>query len=451
MKPIRIFTPSLELLGEIDDYESLIFTRRWHKFGEFQITINETKQNVEHLQKGNLILIEKNKSGIIRHIEKDTGDKGNGTALVKGSTLGALLNARITIPPPGQAYDRVNSNVETIMKQYVDRNVVSPTQIKRKIPLVEIETNFNRGLSTVYQTRYKQLDSELEKLSIASGLGWEIEFEIDRLLFKVYEGRNLTTEQNELPPVIFSLDYDNIQKQKLIDSSFNHRNVAYVAGQGEGAEREIVELGEAEGLERYELMVDARDIENPLELPERGFQKLAEYHEVISFDSEVNPYSNFVYGIDWDLGDIVTVQNKKWNKVTHDRVTEVSEVYEPSGFKVSVIFGKQSPTLVDKIKQELDSPILDKSYQNDAPTRLSQLDNDMGFITADDIQQSTTYEHSQISPSSTWVIDHQLGKYPSVTIIDSGGNVVVGDIMYHSKDRITLNFNAAFAGKALLN
>lgn len=61
------------------------------------------------------------------------------------------------------------------------------------------------------------------------------------------------------------------------------------------------------------------------------------------------------------------------------------------------------------------------------------------------------YTHNQIVPSATWVIDHPLAKFPSVGVIDSAGTVVEGDVFYESINRVIVNFDAPFGGKAYLN
>lgn len=63
----------------------------------------------------------------------------------------------------------------------------------------------------------------------------------------------------------------------------------------------------------------------------------------------------------------------------------------------------------------------------------------------------TTYTHNQITPNTQWTINHSLNKYPSVTIIDSGGTTVVGNIHYQSINQIIVEFEAPFGGKAFLN
>ena len=61
------------------------------------------------------------------------------------------------------------------------------------------------------------------------------------------------------------------------------------------------------------------------------------------------------------------------------------------------------------------------------------------------------HEHVQETADTTWTIKHNLKKYPSVTIVDNSGNVVIGDINHVSDTQLTLSFTTAFAGKAYLN
>ena len=66
-------------------------------------------------------------------------------------------------------------------------------------------------------------------------------------------------------------------------------------------------------------------------------------------------------------------------------------------------------------------------------------------------QGSTTFEFDQGDPATTWDITHNLGKFPSITVIDTGNTVVTGEYNYVSNIRVILTFSAAFAGKAYLN
>ena len=59
--------------------------------------------------------------------------------------------------------------------------------------------------------------------------------------------------------------------------------------------------------------------------------------------------------------------------------------------------------------------------------------------------------YKQISPEKTWTITHNLNKYPSVTVVDSGFSVVYGDIEFISKNQLKITFTDAFSGEAYLN
>lgn len=58
-----------------------------------------------------------------------------------------------------------------------------------------------------------------------------------------------------------------------------------------------------------------------------------------NIEAEVEAEVNFIYGTDYDLGDIVTVEKAKWNKVLNLRITELCEVYEYGGMYVVPTFG----------------------------------------------------------------------------------------------------------------
>jgi len=61
------------------------------------------------------------------------------------------------------------------------------------------------------------------------------------------------------------------------------------------------------------------------------------------------------------------------------------------------------------------------------------------------------YVWDQQSAQSVWDITHNLGKYPNVTVIDTGNNVIYGDIQYLTVNRLQISFASANAGKAYLN
>jgi hypothetical protein len=61
------------------------------------------------------------------------------------------------------------------------------------------------------------------------------------------------------------------------------------------------------------------------------------------------------------------------------------------------------------------------------------------------------YKHVQNLSSSTWTINHDLEKLPSVTVVDSAGSTVIGDIDYVNTNTLTITFSGSFSGEAYLN
>lgn len=420
---IKIIDNSFNFLGEIDDYESLIFTRSYSGIGSFEMRINANKNHTDKLQNENIIFLTDKKAGVILHREIDTANQE--TLIVKGLTLKAYIGRRITIPPAGLAYDYKNDQAESIIKHYVTANCVTPTDIQRIFNDLIVAADQIRGGQIIYQTRLKNLAEEIEAIANISGLGWDVTLDLvnKKFVFDVYEGRDLTAGQTLLPPAIFSIDYDNISSQKLIDSKINYRNIGYVGGQGEGADRTIAVVGDvAADLARLETFIDARDISDGTDLGERGLQKLKEFAEVLAFDNDILAKSNLIYEQDFDLGDIVTAVNKKWNVTLNSRITEITEVYEPDGFKVSAVFGNDVPTLIQKIKKEIDRPLTEKntsagvtSYNDltDKPVIPNEttINGNTGAIAKADIvalgipAQDTVYTHPANHPPSIIVQD----------------------------------------------
>jgi hypothetical protein len=61
------------------------------------------------------------------------------------------------------------------------------------------------------------------------------------------------------------------------------------------------------------------------------------------------------------------------------------------------------------------------------------------------------YIHTQALPSATWTIVHGMSFRPNVTVIDSAGDEVEGDISYVDANTLVLHFSGGFSGVAYLS
>src|SRR5699024_10631669 len=99
--------------------------------------------------------------------------------------------------------------------------------------------------------------------------------------------------------------------QNFVNSEHEIKDVSYVGGKGEGADRKIIVLGKTSGWNRIEEFIDARDVgsedeeddekeltdeEVEQKLIERGIQKMREMQTILSFEAEIlTPITRKVY------------------------------------------------------------------------------------------------------------------------------------------------------------
>lgn len=214
------------------------------------------------------------------------------------------------MPPLNTAYDNKSGNAETVMKNYVNQNLVNPVDSRRKIPQLVIVPDKQRGIHMTYASRFKNTAEEMRTLSLTSGLGWDVTLDIanKQWVFDVVEGRNLTAGQPVNPPVIFSTQFESLKSLHYTQSELNYKNVAIVAGQGEGVERRVIEVGNYAAINRHEVFIDARDVaevddnEQPLPVDQiiqaltvRGQQQLYELLQEEYLEGQILTNSPFIY------------------------------------------------------------------------------------------------------------------------------------------------------------
>ena len=66
-------------------------------------------------------------------------------------------------------------------------------------------------------------------------------------------------------------------------------------------------------------------------------------------------------------------------------------------------------------------------------------------------EKCDTYQYDQTIASDIWEINHNLGKFPSVTVVDSAGNMVETEVQYIDKNNCVVLTNGKFKGTAYLN
>lgn len=351
---MHVFGTDWKRKAIIVNYATLAPTPRWHKVGDFQLTINFKKDYTNQLIRGNIVYFPKLKGNIQKSFlitGRTLNLDGNGDSIltIRGLSLGSILSRRICIPPAGLGYDIQNAPAETAMKNLVKNNITNATDINRWIPGFIVAPDHGRGSSTKIQARYDDLRQMIESLAVNSGLGWDIvpDFDAHTFTFEVYEGTNRSST------IILDPKRRSLKSASLEEDESSYKNFIYMGGSGEDSSRTIGTYGTASGLDRRETFDDARDISNAGDLPVRGQQKLAELPVIQNMSHEVLTYGTFQYGRDYFLGDIVKPRNQEWGASLTTRVVEAAIAINDKGISIKPSFGTGIPKLTDAIKRDI--------------------------------------------------------------------------------------------------
>ena len=352
---IRFYNEEREFIGEIDNFTSAVYVRRWETFGNFEIHFTEDRPDL--FVPGYYIMInnDRYRNGIIQYYKNDSDGyepKSLKDIVIKGFSLLYLLYWRLTEPPATNNGYRVwnNKPVEDIMCDLVNEQVVHPVDPARAAKEMRVLQSQHRGIKITFQSRFKYLTDELFELSRQSGLGPVIWLDTDnkQFVFEVLEGKDCTHRIDNPNSYIFSKGSGKVTKRTYTYSCEGEKNMAYIGGQGDGDEREVVKINaHLTGLQRKEMFIDARDIaEGETDsLLDRGKLKLSAAAATVSyiFDADTQDY-----GRSWDLGDLATYVDEN-GFVEDNRITQVREVYENSVLKIAPTFGYGKQTFVDNL------------------------------------------------------------------------------------------------------
>lgn len=308
----------------IDRFESLIWTERFSSHGDFEMVIRSTLESRSLLTAGTrLAMNESHRVMTIEAVDATVDSEGRAALKLQGNSLESLLLDRVAMVP-GQATWDFNAPPADIARQiFHDICVLGTVSAKDIIPYI-IEGSIMpddtidepvdpMSLKIPPQSVYQIIKDLCEVWT----LGFRIlrNFDASQLYFDVYAGNDRTSGQNVLAPVIFAPNLDNLQNTRKLTTIEGSKNVAYVtspAGFLEVYPRDTD--GEVEGLERRVLFVEADDITTSTPdymtaLRKRGEEELARNRAFSAFDGEINQSSQYQYGRDYILGDLVEMRD----------------------------------------------------------------------------------------------------------------------------------------------
>lgn len=256
MIAIYVLNDYMERIAMIDTYTSLIWANRYNETGDCELYVEANSTTLSLLRKGYFLFREDDEMVCrIEKIELNTDIESGNYLTVTGYDAKKILSQRVI-----WNQTNVDGNVEDYVRKIVYDNLVSPSEPFRQIRDANERANFflgeKQGFTEVIteQVTYKSVEEKVQEICKKYQWGYKVTFDAGNFYFFLYKG----TDRSET--VVFSPDFENIVSTKYVEDSSNVANVALVAGEGEGAARFKRTSGIAEGLNRSEIFVDAKDI-----------------------------------------------------------------------------------------------------------------------------------------------------------------------------------------------
>lgn len=365
ISPVEVLSPNVgfETLGYVDDITSIIWTERYNEYGDFEIELPMSNEVWNLFDLNTLLRIPDSKQGMIVEKRQIIYDQTDGDRLIiSGPSLDGLLRRRII---QGHAAFPTMNATDLIKKLIVD-NFSSAAGEARAVPFILSDTvvfevdNQDYRISP-FEVTGDVVGNVISDVLKTTDLGLRIEYADEEgrdAYIYIYSGNDLrATSSNS--SVIFSRDLDNLNSSDYVEDISDFQSEALVAGAGEGAARIYTRTqsrnpnAQLKGFKRSELFVDARDISKTRRvgnkdvaipdkeyenlLKSRGDSSLLTHSFVNRLDGGVLEGVMYTYGVDYVLGDRVSVFDS-YGRTMNARVNEVVRSLDISGYKIDSKF-----------------------------------------------------------------------------------------------------------------
>ena len=364
----------------IDTYSSAIWAKRYNDIGDCELVISASIENFRKIKECKYIA--RNDDDMvckIKKVELQTDEENGDQLILTGNDITDILNQRIVIKQTN-----FNGLVEDYIRALINDSIIKPTNTDRKIRNFALANNKGFSETIREQLTYDNVGEKIQKLCKQYGWGYRVTVNNGNFIFALYKGNDISRY------ITFSHNYDNISTTDYVKDDSNIKNVALVAGEGEGVARKTITIGNGTGIDRHELYVDARDISSEIDYDEllinypngkekvinnviyyqvngsnvailtkndtgeitnvqlcnniymenlknTGYEKMSEYTSITSFAGEIIAGMSYKYKEDYNLGDIVNIVNEYGISI-NVRISEVIENQDDNGYTMEPTF-----------------------------------------------------------------------------------------------------------------
>lgn len=373
---INIFDTDLVWKGLIDNPVSLTHKTSWHEITNSTLVVSKDAANIEELQVGRILTVnnQKDKALVIETITRNLDES---TFSYDCIPLKGILNWRICHPSDYAGETQRHQAEFMMIIPY--NNLVSQTRDndrkfwssagaaggKNMFGVVGIKTYGDIVDYTIDWNTGQMGDAIVSIAKMYSAgehpIGWNIYITdaFDYLYMDTYQAIDRSINQTALPPVVFSEDFGNIKNATWTNSNKDWRNVAYMNWTDANNAAQDSPVGNTShgatiAFNRKEIIISSSK-KTSNEVVAEGRSALNARPIVESFTADIvnNDRTMSTYGVDWNLGDIVTIQSSELDVSVDAQITEIDEVYANGEYSISATFNEGQLNLVQLIKQEI--------------------------------------------------------------------------------------------------
>lgn len=322
---------NFELIDMIYSYESFEHTRKFADCGEFSLKLNNFN-DINILSPNNIILVD-NIAYIIENVHRYKNANKTIETEITGRSLKSILDRRVIT----NFTLNTNATYEQQIYKLIQDNYISPLDNNKKVDFI-INANLKNinlkpNQEVIFENKYLlDLITEICKLC---DLGFDMKYlpEENQIIFEVLEGKDLTND------VVFSEQFNNITDLEIYNQTKDYKNICYYKNN-----ENIEVIGTGIGLDRREHIVSG-DISEAI-------KQLEDRKEALSIECSVLSNEQFKYKIDWNLGDIVLIEDKGLNIFIEKRIIEIKETINES-YYVELVFGDKILNIYEKLGRRL--------------------------------------------------------------------------------------------------
>lgn len=414
-----------EIIAIVEDFLSLVWTERYQEYGDFVLDMPVTIENVNLFKKGRYISLDDSEESMIIqtiNITESFGDEEEPNLEISGSSVTSILERRVNFSRITQCQEgsiNYNGIFSNVMQSIVNDDLISPIKsywtwyhketlegsnehweqgydvtaspsdlkimstttsdpdraIKDFVFKNNVESSYDISIDTSY-SKIKTLYDLISSICKRYLMGFRVIINSDnKFEFQAYSGKDRTTSQKLLDPIIFDPIMDNISYVNYYDDSSKYKNtwITYIngylcprrpMGTNDWNTQELASIyqGYSWGtsqisssftdLDRIEIPFKSDSVDdvssidtdeafytsiNDIEVDGQDQYEEGEYEIITTSEGSIDPLVRYRYGVDYFIGDRVDITNNSGVVMT-GIINEVVKSYDSDGIKITPNF-----------------------------------------------------------------------------------------------------------------